>query len=464
MVGESIQKGINDAVRSTDGSWLAIETNKGSYYAGETIQGFVVAQLNSARAVDRVLVKVFAEEDVFFDIETSRTYSEGEGENRKTRTVYEHSEHAAREAILSDIVVASGIPHVLQAGMYKYPFAYNLSPNLPGCVRFNRERDASDPHWRGMGRRIRTRGSISYRLEALFDVQGTFSRDLTSSQTLTVNALLEAGRLAPQHAETVGKVNVCCCIDRGQVALAADFDKGAYAAGETARVHAVIKNDSKENVQKMEVKLVRNISLRSMNRSQDISDVVASANYPGVEKGTSAARDMALPFRDLLPSVSGRRVIVTYSLVCECDVCCAPNILVRLTPAIYEPAPTVWGLAALGIAVPAGYISFGGQSQQQLVAPQQQMMAPQQPMQQQMMAPQQQMQQQMMVPQQQMMQQQPMQYQQQVNPAMMAQQSQSQMQMAQQQMGQPMPQMQQVQQQQMGQAMPGQPMMQQPYS
>jgi len=279
-----------------------------------------------------------------------------------------------------------------------------------------------------------------------------------------VNALLEAGRLAPQHAETVGKVNVCCCIDRGQVALAADFDKGAYAAGETARVHAVIKNDSKENVQKMEVKLVRNISLRSMNRSQDISDVVASANYPGVEKGTSAARDMALPFRDLLPSVSGRRVVVTYSLVCECDVCCAPNFLVRLTPAIYEPAPTVWGLAALGIAVPAGYISFGGQSQQQLVAPQQQMMAPQQPMQQQMMAPQQQMQQQMMVPQQQMMQQQPMQYQQQVNPTMMAQQSQSQMQMAQQQMGQPMPRMQQVQQQQMGQAMPGQPMMQQPYS
>jgi len=373
MIGESIQKGISDAVRSTDGSWIAIETNKGSYSAGETIHGFVVAQLNSARSVDRVLVKVHAEEDVLFDIETSRTVTEGQGDNAKTKTVYEHHEHLAHETILNDIVVASGIQHKLAAGTYKYPFAYTLAPNLPGCVHFHRERDASDPHWRMMGRRIRTRGSVSYRLEALFDVQGTFSHDLTSKQHLTVNAMLEASRLAPQHAETVGKVNLCCCVNRGQVALAADFDKGAYAAGETARVHAIIKNDSKENVQRMEVKLVRSISLRSMNRTQDISDVVAKAKYPGVDKGTSATRDMALPFRDLLPTVNGRRVVVSYALVCECDVCCAPNISVRLTPAIYEPSPHVWGLAALGIAVPAGLdMSFAGIAPTLMPAQQQQ--------------------------------------------------------------------------------------------
>jgi hypothetical protein len=68
--------------------------------------------------------------------------------------------------------------------------------------------------------------------------------------------------MQPAHAERSGNVYLCCCIPRGRVTVVADFDKGAYAAGETAQIKAVINNESKSNVGKMSVKLQRYIDLR----------------------------------------------------------------------------------------------------------------------------------------------------------------------------------------------------------
>ena len=84
--------------------------------------------------------------------------------------------------------------------------------------------------------------------------------------------------MAPLHHENSGEVRVCCCFARGVVKLSCDFDKSAYAAGETVQVRARIQNDSKENVKAMKVRLVRFITLRdSAGQSFEISDVVANA-------------------------------------------------------------------------------------------------------------------------------------------------------------------------------------------
>ena len=83
-------------VRGSDGSWIAVETDKGVYYAGDMIQGFVVVQLNSPKQVDRVLVEVSCNEETYWDQEVSRTITEGEGDNKKSRTVYEHHEHSGQ--------------------------------------------------------------------------------------------------------------------------------------------------------------------------------------------------------------------------------------------------------------------------------------------------------------------------------------------------------------------------------
>ena len=148
LVGESAMGLQQNLVRSFDGSWLAIETDKGAYYAGDTVQGFVVAQLNSPRQVDRVLVRVTCVEETMWDQEITRQHWEGEGEHKRSVTTYEHREHFGREQVLSALVVVSAQPMLLGAGQYKYPFSFPLGRDLPGCTRFSRDRGAADPAWR----------------------------------------------------------------------------------------------------------------------------------------------------------------------------------------------------------------------------------------------------------------------------------------------------------------------------
>jgi hypothetical protein len=382
---------MSDMVRGSDGSWIAVETDKGVYYAGDMIQGFVVVQLNSPKQVDRVLVEVSCNEETYWDQEISRTITEGEGDNKKSRTVYEHHEHFGQEKILGDVVVVSNLQMMMLPGMYKYPFTYQLPKSAPGGVSFRREHDAADPHWRNTGRKIIARGDISYKLSPLFDVHGTSFRDITSKQILTVNQAFDWEKLKPQRAHQEIAVTFCCCVDRGMVTLTADFDKGAYAGGETAQIHAQIQNNSKESVKDMIVNLTRSVTLHD-NRGQShvLSDSVASATYPGVETMTSAGRDMPLPLKtaagNLLPCCHGRKVDVSYSLNVTCNIgCCVNNVSVGLNPQIYNPAPPQWGLASLGLAVPATMdLSFQNQAvfaQPSATMPMQQMPMQQPPMQ-----------------------------------------------------------------------------------
>ena len=100
MLGESMMKMSNDAFRSGDGSCIAIQTNKGSYNAGERIDGVVVLQNNSPRQVSRVLVRITCKEHVQWDEEIARHHSEGEGDNRKTWTTYEHHARAGKVSVV----------------------------------------------------------------------------------------------------------------------------------------------------------------------------------------------------------------------------------------------------------------------------------------------------------------------------------------------------------------------------
>jgi hypothetical protein len=384
---------MSDMVRGSDGSWIAVETDKGVYYAGDLIQGYVVVQLNSPKQVDRVLVEVSCVEETYWDQEISRTITEGEGDNKKSRTVYEHHEHSGQEKILGDVVVVSNLQLMMMPGMYKYPFSYQLPKSAPGGISFRREHEASDPHWRNTGRKIINRGDITYKLCPLVDVHGTSFRDITSKQLLTVNQAFDWDKLQPQRAHDEVEVTFCCCFNRGAVTLTADFDKGAYAGGETAQIHAQIQNNSKENVQEMVVTLTRSVTLRD-NRGQShvLSDNMASASYPGVETMTSAGRDMPLPLKtsagNLLPCCHGRKVDVSYSLQVACKIgCCVNNVAVGLNPQIYNPAPPQWGLASLGLAVPASMdLSFQNTAvfaQPSATIPMQTVPVPMQPQQQQ---------------------------------------------------------------------------------
>ena len=49
LLGEDLCSLMTSAIKPFDGSFIAIQTNKGAYVAGETVQGYVVLQNNSPR-------------------------------------------------------------------------------------------------------------------------------------------------------------------------------------------------------------------------------------------------------------------------------------------------------------------------------------------------------------------------------------------------------------------------------
>lgn len=361
MMGDTMSKFANDAIKSMDGSWIAIQTDKPSYYAGETITGWIVTQVNSPRQCDKVLLKITIKENIYWDEEIVRTIEEGEGENRKVRHVYEHHQHFAKDKWLKEVIVVSQLPHILAPGQYKYPFSYTLRNDLPGCAKFTRETDSADPAWRSMNKKNVINASVVYSVRACLDVNGLFSKDLKCKQELVVNSAFDWSKMQPAHGENGGEVKLCCCIPRGRVSLIADFDKAAYASGETAQIKAQIFNQSKEDVKHMVVKLMRFIELTdSQGRKRHLTDTVASATYPGVpkEQPRPVVRDLPLPLRNesghLLPGTRSRKLTISYRFDVECDLFCAPDIEVHLPVVIYQPAPAVWGLAAMGITMPAG--------------------------------------------------------------------------------------------------------------
>ena len=334
MIGESITRAVADVARSNDGSYIGVQTAKGSYSGGEMLSGFVVLQNNSVRQVDRVLLKITVKERTYWDEEVARQMSEGEGENRKTWTVWEHYARSSKVTHCKDIVVASQLPHMLAPGAYSYPFAYPLRADLPGTARFRKLSEPSDPAWRG--RQLECRGEVVCKVKAYLDVSGLFSRDLRCVQEITVNPAFNWQAMQPARGEKAGQVLLLCCIPRGRVTLSAAFDRAAYMAGETAGIRANIKNESEQDVQCMHVKLVRTISLRdSVGHSKRLYDVMCKATFPGVAKQSEAPRDMPLALVSghgpLLPGTRGRLVEISY-VRAPAPPPPAPCPPIRLTP------------------------------------------------------------------------------------------------------------------------------------
>lgn len=171
-----------------------------------------------------------------------------QGETTTTRTVWTHAERSGKDKVFKDVITVSRFQHVLPPGMHQYPFAYKIPEHVPGCAKFKRKEHARDPAWRSADHKLEAKAEVVFTLKAVLDAAGVFSRDLKSRQELVVNPFFDWARMTPQRSSQQGTVMFLCCIPRGMVYLDAAFDKGAYAAGETAQISATIRNESKSNV------------------------------------------------------------------------------------------------------------------------------------------------------------------------------------------------------------------------
>lgn len=73
IVGEKVANVLTNLTKGSDGSWIAIQTEKPVYYAGETVRGYIVCQINSPRQCRSVTLRVKVKESTKWDVEREKT-------------------------------------------------------------------------------------------------------------------------------------------------------------------------------------------------------------------------------------------------------------------------------------------------------------------------------------------------------------------------------------------------------
>jgi hypothetical protein len=130
---------------------------------------------------------------VEWDEERSETIFEGEGENRRSNTIWHHHERKAKHKLFKDVIIVSQLPHILNPGTWEYPFSYTLRQDLPGCLKFKSHTPSSDPAWRNAGRHNDVKAKIVYSFKAAMQNGQLFSRDIKGCQEVVVRIWGGAG-------------------------------------------------------------------------------------------------------------------------------------------------------------------------------------------------------------------------------------------------------------------------------
>lgn len=325
IAGEMAWQMASNLISMSDGSTILVQLDKASYNAGEVMSGRVIAYICSPTVCDQVAVKLRLKSKVEWDAEVAHTHYEGEGEQRRAITTYEHLEKKGKHTVFKDTVVVSHIDHMLPPGTYSYPFTYRIPDSVPGVSKFKRQQAASDPEWRKEGRMLEHKAQLVFTVKACLQTAGAFSKELKSRQEITVNPFFDWSRMQPTRASNSGQVIVCCCFNKGSVTLTTTHDKAAYQAGETALCQAVVQNNSTVNITNMVAKLTRSILMsdgKGANRSW--YDVMATAVFAGVPEKSTQTRDMPLKLLSsagpLLPSINSPFLKISYKFEAECSV------------------------------------------------------------------------------------------------------------------------------------------------
>lgn len=350
---------------------IQLQLAKAYHVEGEIVYGQVVVQGTSFCPIGNIFLKAEGYEKA--EWETERTVWEGEGENRKSRTVIDKHE-GARDFF--KLKFGLGYVAGLQAGQSMiFPFAFQLPGDLTGTFYDKRH---------AFGRLFK--GKVKF----IMKVKCDGNKDLTYKIPMVIQQKPSAIQVQKwvNHSATV---MLLCCIPRGLVTMRAMFERNFYTPGETANIVVDCKNDSKSDVQKLNMKLIQVTTLTSKHRTAHTDRrVVAETHYPGVPSGQKVENKlMPLPIPlSIGTTTSGKHVQCHYELHVESAIDYAPDIELTIPVSIfypmmqqpglgYNPPPQQQGYPPSAVAPGGGgggggYAPASSQQQHQYSQPQQQ--------------------------------------------------------------------------------------------
>lgn len=329
---------------------IAIRTNKGDYLGGEKIYGTVYLWICGTDPCRGVKLKFRGYEKCEWEFREVQQDEETQLPVERKET--KNSKRDMFRAELRLIEYPDGIP----MGCYAYPFHYTLQQGLPGSFEAEGNQ-ANGDKWKAQ---------ITYKVIAEVDRPGS-GEVLKASQVITVNEQLPLTPVEPEVMMERRTVKICCCIPKGDVLLNAWLDKRVYKSGETASLHADVKNNSNVDIDSFIVKLIRVVNLKPQDKelsssvsSQEERQSVATTRIPCVvdsvkERSLDGCqgkqlRNMEIPLdlfeetsrKEFQPSTNGQAVKCKYHVDLEVDIKWAAPISVQLPLTLRSPPNQSW--------------------------------------------------------------------------------------------------------------------------
>lgn len=260
-------------------------------------------------------------------------YTDAQGNPQSRQDTYkDKKEFFKQEFILQQF--AGGI---IAPGSYTLPFQYQLPVDLPGVFYDDWKEHDGD----------KIKGAIMYTAKACLDVKG---HDLEDKEFLIINS---AFTKVPQaiSAKTEKKFLFG---GSGKLKMECHLAKNVFLPGETVFVKLIIDNESKKDVRRSKIKLMRHVKVKAQGRQKDSVRELQRKVFPGVKAKSKIEIMMDLTLApNTFPSSDGKLVDCQYHIDIECDVALAsdpelhPKIVICLLPlaggVVFNPFATYTG-------------------------------------------------------------------------------------------------------------------------
>ena len=189
-------------------------------------------------------------------------------------------------------------------GTYSFPFQFQLPADLPGGCNIHRTEFGNE-----------YRAAIIYKVKSNLD--NVHEKDIKDKRYLSI---VPRSLTVPQPVSCHNEKSFLFG-GSGKLFMDATIPKNVFIPGETVPVRVIIDNQSKKNVDKLKVKLMRDVKLNCKGRTIQYSEEVNRNVFNGVDK--KSKHDNVLNYglpANIFPSTEGSMISHVYHLDIECDV------------------------------------------------------------------------------------------------------------------------------------------------
>lgn len=245
------------------GSALGIQLDQTEVYSGGTISGKVFLQVTKETSADTLQIMFEGKEH------SHVVYTKDEDKDYQDRTYHAYANRTlvqvlglqparspgpdlpayARPPPQIDVPLERFPTGSVAPGNYEFPFSVTLPPGLPTSMY------ASSDDIFGGGD-----CSISYKLKARLHRPGMMTSDTKATRSINV----QSAPLPPSPVPFYGPpeklpVQMCCCLDRGQIYIATGVDDTLLGRGQSVGVNVAIENESTMSLESVSITITETV-------------------------------------------------------------------------------------------------------------------------------------------------------------------------------------------------------------